>query len=87
MRWWETDKGKENIKHAAGPGRRAVDNTYVIEREPDDFERLNLLDSAPERSATSPRQQFVHVSGSCPSCNLMRGPFIFLQHGIQALCF
>ncbi|KAK9837787.1 hypothetical protein WJX74_005037 [Apatococcus lobatus] len=48
-RWWETDKGKMNIKHAAGPGRRAADNTYVIEREPDDFERLNLLDALPDR--------------------------------------
>ena len=43
-RWWDTDKGKENIKKAAGEGRRAADNTYMVERKMDDFESLGLLD-------------------------------------------
>ena len=50
-RWWETDKGKQNIKAAAGEGRRAADNTYVIEREQDDFERLGLLGDTPRECA------------------------------------
>lgn len=68
-RWWETDKGKENIKHAAGPGRRAADNTYVIEREPDDFERLNLLDPANDRSA--PSFTCEELLEACPSNGLL----------------